>query len=181
MTVIVNLTKDAEQKDFEKWSVTNLSGQHIQINDNGTIDFYFVVPGFPFCTDGYRDEIKDEIKKRGYTPGLGPFVSKENIYPNELIECLMFSSAYEYTFFSIIGDKPLRYLNISVSEFMEKIEQNIKKFKENKMFRLNWDCVYIPKIENDCDQEYKKILVELDDIKDSLRKIYSELYYKVQE
>lgn len=133
----------------DKWMKAVFSGDKIEIKDDGTMNYYFYVSGFPFCTDGYKHEIEKEIEKRGFLTGFGGFVFKENITPSELIECMIFKSAYDYTYYNEIGEETnanLKNLRISISEFMKKVDENIEKIKKDKVFRLNWDDVYSQRI-----------------------------------
>lgn len=129
----------------DKWMKAQFRGEKIQINDDGTLNYNFFVAGFPFCIDGYKDEIKEEIEKRGYKTGIGYFVYRDNISHKELIECMIFKSAYDYTYYSVVSDDLLskfKDVDISITNFMKEVDENIKKIKQQKMFRLNWDDVF---------------------------------------
>ena len=142
---MTNLT-EGESNMSDKWAKANLKGDKIKINDDGTVDYCGFLAGFPFCTDGYKEKIRDEIEKRGYNNGLGTLIYRDNISPSELIECMLFKSAYDYTYFNVIGEGPnarFKSLSITVSEFMKKIEENIGIMKKGKLFRLSWEDVYM--------------------------------------
>lgn len=106
------------------------SQENVKLNDNKEIDYALSV-SFPICKDGYKDEIKEELEKRGWQCGMGGFVYKEKISPDELLNCLIYMQAYRKTYEFLtepehLADLPL----ITIAEFLNLIDHKAKREKE---------------------------------------------------
>jgi hypothetical protein len=96
------------------------------VSDNG-ISYHFFRPS-PFCRDGYKDELGEMLRKRGWS-GCGSLTYKENIPYAEIIDCIAFGNAYEKVYNQLVPE-PLKNVPFTISEFLDSVDRAAAKIKK---------------------------------------------------
>ncbi len=121
--LMISLIKNSNESD------NNLVGaQIVEVFPAGKVAYLFFRPT-PFCSDGYRDKMDEELEKKGWQIGMGGATYKEGVSPKEFLNCLAFGEAYREIYKENIP-RPLANIELSVSEFLNLVDERNTKLGE---------------------------------------------------
>jgi len=113
--MIRRFTADGESEDSDAWrEIVYL------YPDLRAIDYYVLLPS-PLCKDGYKDELRGGLEKRGWATGLMGLTYKDKIPCQELLNCRVFSRAYREVFESLVVSVSTT-IPLRVAEFLTMVD-----------------------------------------------------------
>ena len=119
----IDLIKNPNESD------NKLAGaQTVEVSSTGKVEYLFFRPT-PFCSDGYRDKMDEELEKKGWNTGMGSITYKEGISPEEFLDCLAFGEAYGKIYKENVP-RPLANIDLSISEFLSLVDEEAAKIRK---------------------------------------------------
>jgi len=119
----ISLIKNPNESD------NKLAGaQIVKVFPTGKVEYLFFRPT-PFCSDGYRDKMDEELEKKGWQIGMGSITYKEELLPKKFLDCLAFGEAYREIYKENVS-RPLANIDLSISEFLNLVDKRTAKLKE---------------------------------------------------
>lgn len=76
----------------------------------------------PFLKDGYKEEMNEELEKRGWKIGLGGFTYSKGVGTSEALNRLGYLMAYTKAYEEVVAGKPLADVDLTISGFLDKVE-----------------------------------------------------------
>jgi hypothetical protein len=87
---------------------------------------YTVFLPYPFCEDGYKEEMSEAIHKRfQWQIGMG-LIYKEKLPLEEILGCLAFTRSYRKIYELIVRD-PNANINCTIDEFLDFVDSSMKR------------------------------------------------------
>lgn len=119
----ISLIKNPNKSD------NNLVGaQIVKVSSTGKIEYLFFRPT-PFCSNGYRDKMDEQLEEKGWRIGMGSMTYKEKIPSKEFLDYLAFGEAYKEIYKENVS-RPLANIELSVSEFLDFVDKKTAELKK---------------------------------------------------
>lgn len=84
----------------------------------------------PFCTDGYKEEMEEKLRKKGWQIGMGSLTYKEGLSFEEFLDCFAFGEAYRKIFEEKVPN-PLANIDLSISEFLNLVDKKSTEIRND--------------------------------------------------
>ena len=115
---------------FVKSKTKNSPAERVAIYSGKTMDYYFFAQ-FPICEDGHRDEINEELERRGWSCGMGGLTYKKRVSYKEILSCMLYTRAYRKTYEFLTEPSPLINVPVKIVEFLDLVELKAKIEREH--------------------------------------------------